>query len=52
MSVKSGLHAGEINCLFTRLVIGVRWIGVFARDELPDVTRKNRPWCLILNIDP
>ena len=51
MSVESGLHAGEIDCLVSRLVIGVRWIGVFARDELPDVTRKKRPWCLILNTD-
>ena len=31
---------------------GVRWLGVFARDELPDVSREIRPWCLILNTDP
>ena len=35
-----------------RLVDGVRWLGVFAYDELRDVTREIRPWCLILNIDP
>ena len=52
MSVESGLHAGEINCLVSRLVNGVRWLGVFARDELPDVTRDKLPWCLILNNDP
>ena len=52
MSVGSGLYAGEIDCLVSRLVIGVRWLGVFARDELPDVTREIRPWCLILNTDP
>ena len=51
MSVVSGLHAGEIDCLVLRLVVGVRWLGVFARDELPDVTREIRPWCLILNTD-
>ena len=52
MSVGSGLHAGEIDCLVSRLVNGVRWLGVFARDELPDVTREIRPWCLIINTDP
>ena len=30
----------------------VRWLGVFARDELPDLTRKIRLWCFILNTDP
>ena len=52
MSVKSGLHAGEIDCLLSRRVDGVRWFGVFARDELPEVTREKRPWCLILKTDP
>ena len=52
MSVGSGLHAGEIECLVSRLVDNVRWHGVFARDELPDLTREIGPWCLILNTDP
>ena len=52
MSVESGLHAGEIDCLVSRLVNGVRWLGIFARDELPYVTREKRPWCLIVNTDP
>ena len=52
MSVGSGLHAGEIECLVSRLVDNVGWLGVFARDELPDLTREIRPWCLILNTDP
>ena len=43
MSVGSGLHAGEIDCLVSRLVNGVRWLKVFARDELPDVPCKIRP---------
>ena len=51
MSVGSGLHAGEIDSLVSRLVVGVRWMGVFARDELPDLTREISPWCLILNTD-
>ena len=52
MSVGSGLHAGEIKCLVSRLVDDVRWLKVFARDVLPDFTREIRPWCLILNTDP
>ena len=51
MSVCSKLYAGEIDCLVSRLVDGVRSLGVFARDELNDVAREIRPWCLILNID-
>ena len=52
MSVGRGLHAKEIDCLVSRLVNGVRWLGVFARDELPDMTSEIRPLCLILNTDP
>ena len=52
MSDGSGLHAGEIECLVSRLVDNVRWLGVLARDELPDLTLEIRPWCLILNTDP
>ena len=52
MSDGSGLDAGEIDCLVSRLVDGVCWLGVFARDELPEVTREIPPWCLILNTDP
>ena len=52
MSGGSGLHAGEIECLVSRLVDNVRWLGVFARDELPDLTPEIRPWFLILNTDP
>ena len=52
MSVGSKLHAGEIECLVSRLVDNVRWLEVFARNELPDLNREIRPWCLILNSDP
>ena len=52
MSVGSGLHAGEIECLVSRLVVNVRWLVVFDRDELPDLNSEIRPWCLILNTDP
>ena len=52
MSVGSKLHGGEVDCFVSRLVVGVRWLGVFARDQLPDLTREILPWCLILNTDP
>ena len=29
-----------------------RWLGVFARDELPDLSRERRPFALVLNSDP
>ena len=46
------LHAGEIDFLVSRLLNGVLWLEVFARDELPELSREIRPWCLILNTDP
>ena len=52
MSVDSRLDVGEIDCLVSRLVDKVRWLGVFERDELYKVTRELRPWCLILNTNP
>ena len=52
MSGGGGLHAGEIGCLVSRLLNKVRWLGVFAHDELPELSREIRPWCLILNTDP
>ena len=53
MSVGSELQAGEIDCLVSKLLVGVRCLGVFAREELPDFcTSEIRPWCLILNTDP
>ena len=51
MSVGSGLYAGEIEFLVSRLVNHVRWLEVFVRDELPDFTREIQPWCLILSTD-
>ena len=52
MSVGSGRHVEEIYCLVSRLVGGVRWLGVFSCDDLSDVTREIRLWCRILNTDP
>jgi hypothetical protein len=53
--MSKGLHAGEINCLTSRLLQvneTVNWLGVFARDELPDLNLRRRPFALILNTDP
>ena len=30
----------------------VRWLGVFSRDELPDLSSERRPFALVLNTDP
>ena len=56
----NGLHADEIDCLLSRALDkapfymgnAVRWLGVFARDELPNVKKERRPFALILNTDP
>ena len=52
MSAIGGLHAGKINCLVLRLLVGVGWLGVFARDKLPELSREIRLWCLMLNTNP
>ena len=51
MSGGGGLHAREIDCSVLRLQHGVRWLGVVSREELPELSREIRPWCLILNTD-
>ena len=43
MSVGSKLHAGEIDCSVVKLVVGVLSLGVFVRDELPDLSSEIRP---------
>ena len=42
----------KIVWLDSRLVVWVRWLGTFARDELPDLPLKSRPWIFIMNTDP
>ena len=51
MNVGNKLHAGEIDFLVSRLLVGICWLGVFARDELPELTREILHWSLILNTD-
>ena len=56
----NGLHAAKINCLLIRTLSdvspymgsSVRWLGVFARNKLPDVNKQRRPFALVLNTDP
>jgi hypothetical protein len=43
--MNKGLYANEINCLASRMLAvtdQVHWLGVFARDELPDLRRVKR----------
>ena len=48
------LHAGEIDCFARRLFLSrvAQWLGVYARDELPDLNHQHRPFALVLNTDP
>ena len=46
-----GLYSGEINCMVPMLLVDVRWLKIFVRDELPYVSSEIRPWCFILNTD-
>ena len=63
----NGLHATEIDCLLSRALdysspnlnmsqhrpdTHVRWLGVFARDKLPEMKHECRPFALVLNTDP
>lgn len=49
----SALHTGEIECLARRICLSpIHWLGVFARDQLPDLKQVPRPFALIVNTDP
>ena len=56
----SRLHAAEIDCLLKRTLSdvhpymgsSVQWLGVFTRDELPNLNKERRPFALVLNTDP
>ena len=52
MSVKNKLYAGEIDCFVSKLENGLRWLRLFARDALPNVTHDKQPWYFIVNTDP
>lgn len=49
----SGLHTGEIECLARRVCRPpLNWLGVFARDQLPNLKEIPRPFALVFNTDP
>ena len=58
----TGLYTTEIECLACRLLSkdtpseisrlgqnSTRWLGVYARDELPDLQHTERPFALVFN---
>jgi hypothetical protein len=49
----TALYTGQINYLGARLLHGtdVRWLGVFARDRIPDLKHQRRPFALVINTD-
>ena len=58
-SITKELYDDEIDCLGSRMLLGTptRWLGVFARDELPSEeellrTAGNRPFAFVINNQP
>lgn len=49
----TALFTGQINFLGARLLHGteVRWLGAFARDQIPDLKHERRPFALVINTD-
>ena len=49
----TALYTGQINYLGSRLLHGtdVRWLGAFARDQIPDLKHQRRPFALVINTD-
>ena len=47
------LYTGQINYLGAKLLHGtdVRWLGAFARDQIPELKHERRPFALIINTD-
>ena len=53
--MNTALHAGEIDCVLGRLLAtngSTRWLGVFARDQVPDLVTLPRPFALVFNTHP
>lgn len=49
----AALYTGQINYLGARLLHGteVRWLGAFARDQIPALEHVRRPFALVINTD-
>ena len=61
----TGLYTTEIECLASRLLSedtpreiswlgqnSTRWLGVYAREELPDLQHAERPFAIVFNTHP
>ena len=49
----AALYTGQINYLGSRILHGtdVRWLGTFARDQIPPLEHEKRPYALVVNTD-
>ena len=49
----AALFTGQINYLGSRILHGteVRWLGTFARDQIPPLEHEKRPFALVVNTD-
>ena len=49
----AALYTGQINYLGSRLLHGteIRWLGTFARDQMPQLEHETRPFALVVNTD-
>ena len=47
------LYTGQFNFLGARLLHGadVRWIGTYARDQIPSFEHERRPFALVIDSD-
>ena len=49
----AALFTGQINYLRSRILhdTGTRWLGTFARDQIPPLEHEKRPFALVVNSD-
>ena len=49
----TALYTEKINFLGARLLHGtdVRWLGTYARDQIPPLEHERRPFALVINTD-
>ena len=49
----NGLHTGQIEVIGKDILCRrTRWLGVFARDKIPNLDGERRPFALVFNSDP
>ena len=49
----TALYTGQINFLGSQLLHGtdVRWLGTYARDQIPPLEHERQPFALVINMD-